>query len=112
MRSPEKKYQDCNSSREFCGGGDGRTERRPKEEKPPTLVVCCVWVVLCRGGAVGCYGVSTNIQAKIGIKPTFLNVFFAVRGAWRLAGYGGLWVAVIEKKPSKIGTLGFTTPVS
>ena len=40
--------------------------------------------VLCRGGAVGCYGVSTHIRLKIGINPTFVG------------GCVGRW-AVIEK---------------
>ena len=40
--------------------------------------------------------IQTNIQAKIGIKPTFLKKFFG--SSW---GYGGswggsLWVAVID----------------
>ena len=42
--------------------------------------------------------IQTNIQAKIGIKPTFLKKFFSGSG-----GYGGswgdsLWVAVIDYK--------------
>ena len=40
--------------------------------------------------------IQTNIQAKIGIKPTFFKVFLRFMGVWRFVGYGGLWVAVIE----------------
>ena len=50
---------------------DRMTDGRLKEEKPPTLVVCCVGVVLCLGGAVGCYGVSIARTEQTLEKPKF-----------------------------------------